>query len=272
MPLLTFPNLSWKRWVGVSLEKRVKFILSSGILALFFYLGNLLPASAGETAIFLGVSFYFLAFLSLFPEVRSWRFFLICLLPALFSAFFYSFIRFSPLPLFLKAISPLFFGLGVYFLFLVVNIFNISLVRLIPLFRVAWAVGFLFSVLSLFFASAFLFSLHLSFWQNGLLLTFFSLPLVFSSFWLADPKEKIGGRLFLFCLVLSLFLGELALAISFWPSLPVLSALFLAFSFYVFGGIFQLHFAGRLTRQRLTEYLSFAFLALILLFIKSRWG
>ena len=272
MPVSTFPSLSWKNWVGGRLDKRIKFILNSGILTLFFYLGNLLPVSLWQTAFFLGISFYFLAFLSLFLEVKSFKFLLICLLPALFSAFFFCFIRLSSLPFGLKVISPLFFGLGIYSLFLVVNIFNISLERMIPLFRAAWAVEFLFAILSAFFAYSFLLSLRLSFWQNGLFFFLLSFPLIFSSLWTLEPKQKIKGKFLLFCLVLSLLIGELALALSFWPAPIFLFALFEASCFYALVGIGQLYFAKSLTKKRIKEYLSLTFLAFLFLILKTKWG
>jgi len=255
-----------------ALDKRAKFVIGAVFLTTIFLWGNLTSGPAFTKALFLGIFCALVVIVSLWQEITGPKFFLVLILPSFFSVFSLYFVRGLTLPLFIKMLSPLFFGLGIYSIFLTVNIFSICLEKMIPLFRAALAVGFLFTVITSLLAFSFILFLRLSFWRNGLLVGLVSFPLALQALWSVNPKQGVGKRLFIISFILSLAIGELALTISFWPVVPILGALFLVSAFYALVGINQLYLSGRLKRRRVIEYVSIAAVVLILMVITTRWG
>lgn len=241
-------------------------------MTIVFLWGNLTPGPVFERVLFLGILCSSCVVLSLCREIKRSNFFLVLILPVFFSVFFFCFVNGLTLPLPFKAFSPLFFGLGIYSIFLTINIFNICLERMIPLFRAAQTVGFLFTVITSLFAFSFILFLRLSYWQNGLWVGLISFPLIFQALWSVNPKQKVGKRLLILSLALALAIGELAAAISFWPVVSTLGALFLVSVLYALVGIGQLYLSQRLSRRRVIEYASIAVIILILMTMSTRWG
>lgn len=262
------PKLTTK----IVLDKRVKFVLGAVLLTIVFLWGNLTPGPVFERVLFLGILCSSCVVLSLCREIKRSNFFLVLILPVFFSVFFFCFVNGLILPLPFKAFSPLFFGLGIYSIFLTINIFNICLERMIPLFRAAQTVGFLFTVITSLFAFSFILFLRLSYWQNGLWVGLISFPLIFQALWSVNPKQKVGKRLLILSLALALAIGELAAAISFWPVVSTLGALFLVSVLYALVGIGQLYLSQRLSWRRVIEYASIAVIILILMTMSTRWG
>lgn len=279
MPVLTFPRKFWKKSASkkkfpyrIALDKRAKFAIGTVFLAAIFLYGNLTPGPVFKKAILLGLFCSLSLILSLVREIKRPGFFLILILPTFFSVFSFCFVKGLTLPLFMKVLSPLFFGLGTYSIFLIANIFSICLEKMIPLFRAALAVGFLFTVITSLVAFSYVLFLRLSFWQNGLLISLISFFLVIQALWSVNPKQEIGRRLLVLGFVISLVMGELAVAVSFWPVVPILGALFLASVLYALVGIHQLRLSERLNKQRIIEYTSIAAVVLVLMIIATRWG
>lgn len=257
---------------GFVLDKRAKFVLGTIFLALVFLWGNLTASPLWQQVLFLGFFCALIVVFFLRREIVGPKFFWFLILPVFFSVFCFCFVKKVTLPISFQVFSPLFFGLGIYIIFLITNIFNICLIRKIPLFRAALAVGFLFTVIAALLGFSFLFFLRLSFWKNALGIVLISWPLVFQSLWTVNPKQGMGKKLWRVSLVFALVLGELALAISFWPVVFSLGALFLVAVFYALVGIGQLYLSDRLNKQRLLEYGSIAAIVLILMTLSTRWG
>jgi len=262
------PKFAYK----LELDKRAKFVLGAILLTAIFLLGNLTSGPTFKKALFLGVFCPLFIVFSLWREIMGSKFFLVLILPTFFSVFSFCFVYNLILPIWVKILFSAFFGLGIYSIFLTVNIFSICLEKMIPLFRAAQAVGFLFTVITSLFAFSFVLLLRLSFWQNGLLVGLISFPLIFQALWSASPKQGIGKKLLIISFILSLVMGELALAISFWPVVSTLGALFLVSALYALVGINQLYLSERLNRKRVLEYTSIAVIVLILMTVTTRWG
>lgn len=265
-------KVSGLRRRGLGLDKRAKFVLGTIFLTLVFLWGNLTPGPFWQQTLFLGLFCALIVVFVLRREITGPKFFWLLILPVFFTVFSFCFVKKVTLPASFKASSPLFFGLGIYIIFLITNIFNICLMRKIPLFRAALAAGFLFTVIAALLGFSLLFFLRLSFWQNALGVVFISWPLIFQALWAVDPKQGTGKKPWRVSLVSALVLGELALAISFWPVVFSLGALFLASVLYALVGIGQLYLSDRLNKQRLLEYGSIAIIVLILMTLSAQWG
>lgn len=209
---------------------------------------------------------------SLWEALAGIRYLTTTILPALFTTgvgLFYFL-----LPTTWLAVLPvaLLYGFGFYALLLTENIFSVSAIRTIQLFRAAQAVGFLLTLLTAFFLYDTVFSFKLYPWANAFLVLLISLPLYFQGLWSIDLEEKINRRLMAFCLVLTLVSAQLALIISFMPLKIAMSSLFLTTIIYVALGLSQAHFQGRLFRRTINEYLAVGAIVLLVMILTVSWG
>jgi len=166
-----------------------------------------------------------------------------------------------------------FFGVGMYALLLTENIFTVAAIRTIQLLRAAHAVGFLLTLVTAFFLFDTIWSFRLPFFTNAILVGLASFPLLLQGLWSVElAEERIERRTLLYSSFLSLGMGELALAISFWPVTVPVGSLFLVTMAYVGLGISQYHFTGRLFRKTLYEYLGVGLIVLLTTYLVTRWG
>ncbi|OGY18308.1 MAG: hypothetical protein A2900_04545 [Candidatus Chisholmbacteria bacterium RIFCSPLOWO2_01_FULL_50_28] len=165
------------------------------------------------------------------------------------------------------------FGVGMYALLLTENIFTVAAIRTIQLLRAARAVGFLLTLVTAFFLFDTIWSFRLPFYANAILVGLASVPLIFQALWSVElTEDRIERRTVVYSLCLSLAIGELALALSFWPVTVSVGSLFLVTMAYVGLGISQYHFSGRLFRRTLYEYLGVGMIVLLTTYLVTKWG
>lgn len=162
--------------------------------------------------------------------------------------------------------------LGMYALLLTENIFSVSAIRTISLFRAASAVGFLLTLTTAFFLYNSVLSLKLPSYFNFLACFLFSFPLSLSGLWSTNLEERISSELLLGSLALSFFMAELALASSFWPMGVTVGSLFLTSCLYVLLGLAQAFLSGRLFKRTIIEYLSVGLVVFAVVLIYTQWG
>jgi hypothetical protein len=162
--------------------------------------------------------------------------------------------------------------LGMYALFLSENIFSVAAIRTIQLFRSASAASYLLTLVTSFLLYDTVLSFRLPFYFNALLVFAISFFLFLHGTWSVNLEEKISGKILLYSSILSLGMGEVALALSFWPATTTLGSLFLTSLVYVALGLVQAHLSDRLFRNTVREYLSVGFLVLIVLLAYTSWG
>jgi hypothetical protein len=161
---------------------------------------------------------------------------------------------------------------GIYTLFLIENVFLVSIeVKTVPLYRAASTVGFLITLITAFFAYEIIFSFRLAGWQNALLVFVINFLLLLHFFW----KTNLGK---IFCVdnlvsssIFSLILGEIALAISLWPLETTKSALYLTSVSYVFLGLAQAHCQEKLFKETIREFILVGLGTFLALFFVTSW-
>jgi hypothetical protein len=254
-------------------NKRQKFILSSVVLSIGLMFVQLAVFEWRYLAITL-LSLLAAGFTlwSLREALGGIRYLTAIILPALFTAgvgLFYFL-----LPNTWLAVLPiaLLYGFGFYALLLTENIFSVSAIRTIQLFRAAQAVGFLLTLLTAFFLYDTVFSFKLHAWTNAIFVFLISLPLYLQGLWSIDLEEKISRRLVAFSIVLTTVSAELSLIISFMPLTIAMSSLFLTTIVYVALGLSQAHFQGRLFRRTVNEYLAVGAIVLLVMILTINWG
>lgn len=255
------------------MTKRQKFIFSSVVLSL----GLMFIQTAGFEWRYLAITFLSLlaagfSLWSLREALGGIRYLTVIILPALFTASVGLFYFLLPITWVSALPIALLYGFGFYALLLTENIYSVSAIRTIQLFRAAQAVGFLLILLTAFFLFDTVYSFKLSAWANALLVFLISLPLYFQGLWSIELEEKVNQRLVNFSLILSLLVAELALVVSFMPLTIAMSSLFLTTAVYVCLGLSQAHFQARLFRRTIYEYLAVGAIVLMVMILTVNWG
>ena len=146
---------------------------------------------------------------------------------------------------------------GFYASLLTENVFIVTIkYKTVPLYRAASVTGFLLSLLIGFSIFNSIFSLKYSPWINGLLVFIGSFLIFYHLFWSTAIAETEEKNFFIYVLVCSLLVAELAIAVSFWPLDVGLASLYLVSMTYVLGGIVQAKIRERLFKRTLWEYIA----------------
>jgi len=255
------------------LTKRRKFILSSLILSA----GLLVIQSGGVTGRYLAIAI--LSFLTI-PLViwslsealtlpillTSW------ILPFSFTAGVGMFYFLLPGTLFTALPIIILYFLGLYALFLSENIFSVAALRTIQLFRSAWAVSFLLTLLILFLLYDTIFSFRLPFYYNFIFIFIISFFIFFHGTWSVNLQERITGEIVVYSLILSLGVAQTGLILSFWPASITLNSLFLTAIVYVSLGLVQAKLSDRLFEKTVREYLLVGISVFLILLFYTTWG
>lgn len=256
------------------MTKRKKFVIVSLLLSLGLLAIQFVQVEYRYQAIILlgGLSFALSAW-SLSEDLHGVEWLTVLSLPVLYPISVGLFYFLLPEKLLSRVLILVVFGIGMYALLLTENIFSVAKIRTIQLLRAAHAVGFLLTLVTAFFLFDTIWSLRLPFYYNWALVTMASFILFLQGLWSYGLEErKIRRRTFLYSLVLGLGLGELALALSFWPVIVPVGSLFLVTMAYVCLGISQYHFSGRLFKKTLYEYIGVGIIVFVATFLVTKWG
>lgn len=256
-----------------SLTKREKFALVVAGLTLgllVIQLANFAlryPLTAG-----LVVLTYVLSAWGLREDLAGVEWVTLFILPTMYAAALTLFYFLLPVRWLTRLPMAIIFAVGMYAILLVENIYNVAAERTIQLLRAAHSVGLLLTLFTVFLFFSVIFSLHLSFSENLLLVFMVSFPAVLQSLWAMKLLEKLDFEIIFYTLVISLGLAELALVFSFWPMPTIIEALFLTTIFYSLVGIVQQHLVERLFRRTLTEFIAVLGIVFILVLFTTKWG
>ena len=104
---------------------------------------------------------------------------------------------------------------------------------------------------------------------NGFLIFIGSFIIFYHLFWSTAIAEAENKNFFVYVLVASLLVAELAVAISFWPVGVGLASLYLVSMTYVLGGIIQAKIRERLFKRTLLEYIAIGLGIFVALFLTA---
>ncbi|OGM61355.1 hypothetical protein A3A52_05580 [Candidatus Woesebacteria bacterium RIFCSPLOWO2_01_FULL_39_14] len=255
------------------MSKRKRFIATSITLSLGFVGIQFLPEQYRIISIgLLGLLTLLLFFWSL-KEGLGFNMTLITLtLPLIFTlgvGFFWFLLPTSPLT---RIPIVIFYGFGIYALCLTANIYTVSAIRTIALLRAAKGVGFVLTLLSFFLVFDTILSLKWPIYLYAVTSILASFPLFFHGFWEVELEKNFSRKVGRFSLIASVIMGEIAIAIFFWPTSVVVGSLFLTVASYVLLGLGQAELEGRLFSQTIREYLLVGLAVFIGMFFVTRWG
>lgn len=257
----------------LNLSKREKFGLAVGFLTIVFLSIQLVSSfwRYPLVGILLILTYLFCAW-GFEEDLAGIEWLMLFILPVAYVASLSLFYFLLPQRFLTRLPVALLFALGVYAILLVENIYNVAAERTIQLLRAAHAVGLLLTLFTNFLFLVLFFALHLPFYGNTLLIFLISFPLILQALWSMRLEEKMTAELWLFTLILSLSLAELALVFSFWPVPTIIEALFLTTVFYSLVSIVQQHFMERLFKRALWEFLAVSLIVFLFVIFTAKWG
>ena len=255
----------------LGLSKRERLIISVIALSIgLFTIEHFLGISGIFFILSLAIMTNVLLFFSLYNDMQenfSWQIFI---LPFFFSLAFGLFFFLVPVRYLTRIFTTSLYGIGLYSLFLSQNIFTVSSIRTIALLSSARTVSFIMTLITYFFLSNVLFSLHLNYFFYVGLLTFYTVPLVTHSIWSHTFEKKLSANI-QWTFILSLILIEIGSFLWFWPSTPTVLAIFLTGVFYTTIGLSQVWFDKRLFKSVLWEYIWVSAVTFVSLIVFSSW-
>lgn len=260
----------------MKIGKRQQFVGIALILSLGLFLAEHLTPSLRIVLLSLfAFCSSLLLFLILLRDLKgaSYAFFLgLFILPMLYTLAFGFFYFLLPARFLTRILTATFYGVGLYALFLSHNIYAVAGIRTIQLLKAAHSVGFLLTLVTFFFLTNFMLSLHLHPMLTALFVLLLSVLLIFPLIWSIKLENHVSKQVLCFSFFLSLSLGELALMLNFWPASPTVGALFLSGNFYTFVGLSQAWLEQRLFKNTLWEYIGVAIIVFLVLITRTKWG
>ncbi|KKS96677.1 MAG: hypothetical protein UV73_C0009G0028 [Candidatus Gottesmanbacteria bacterium GW2011_GWA2_43_14] len=255
------------------LEKRERFALSTVILTAGVLVTQLIWQDVRfAMVIFLSLASYILTAWSLREDIKGNEWLLLFILPVLFTASLSMFYFLLPARMIIRLTTSVIFAVGTYAILLIENIYNVAAQRSIQLLRAAQSIGLLLTLTVIFLSANIIYSLRLGFMSNALILTLLSFFLGLQSLWSVKPESRFSQRFFIHALVIAFGVGELSLALSFWPIENASYSLLIAAAYYSLVGIIQQHFNERLFFNVVREYMLVFFFTFLLTFLTTRWG
>jgi hypothetical protein len=237
------------------MRRREKFVitsilLSSGLLGVQYVSLDMRYWAVG----LLFLISYFMSAWTLSDDLQAHEWLTVVPFPALYAASVSLFYFLLPEGIISQFILLAVFGVGMYALFLTSNIYSVAKGRTIQLLHAAYAIGLLFTLLTSLLFTNTIFGLKLPFYLNGLLAGLVHFPLILMSLWTVELENYISGEILALSGVLTLFLVELAIILSFYPFSVWNTALFIMAFLYVGLGILHNFLKERLFESTLREY------------------
>jgi hypothetical protein len=175
------------------------------------------------------------------------------ILPLIFFVGFGMFTALLPFNFGGRMVLTLIFGLVFYVIFLVDNVFMVSIgFRTVPLYRAAYTVNLIILLLASFFLFNSLYSYKFDYWVNTLAVTVFSvLIFIYQFFCIAIelPEDWKNKNIAVYILIPAYLMAQLALVFSFWPVGIFKGSIYLVSAIYVLSSLMEADIRGRLFRK-----------------------
>lgn len=256
----------------LQLSKRQRIVIAATLITIGLLSTQTINFQLLRYRFIIGLSFlaYLLSLWALKDGITKFKAIVLLILPTLFTLGVVSFYFLLPVRWLTRLPVALMFGLSFYSLLLSQNVFNVAAQRTIPLYRAASTVSFLFTLVTAFFLFNVVFSFKLFFYWNFILTFLISFPLILQILW-AIQMDKLTPQILIYTFVLSLVVGELSLALSFWPVIPTVLSLTLSTVLYVLLGITSHFLRGRINTRLVLEYLGVGVTVFLFTLFSTSW-
>jgi hypothetical protein len=240
-------------------------LLSTGFMPLSFYLNYKLHIIAGLVGLSLLLSTW-----ALWEGLSVLKGIILMILPVTFTLSVISYYFLLPTNWYIRFPVALLFGLIWYTLLLSQNVFNVSSIRTIPLYRVASTVVFVLTITTASLLFNVIYSLHMLYIFNGIAVFFLCFPLILQLLWSVE-MEGVDNVLIVTSLLMGLVVAEVALTLSFWPISNAAGSVMLTAILYLVCGISMDNLRGRLSREVVWGYLRWGAPVLLLVYLTTSW-
>ena len=255
------------------MSKRKRFILTSFLLSLGFVGVQTLPEQFRVISIISLSILTLVAFVwSLWEGLGANLTLASLILPCFYTLGVGFFWFLLPTNIFARIPVIVLYGLGIYALCLTSNIYTVSAIRTIALLRAARGVGFVLTLLTFFLLFDTILSIRWPLYFLSPVVVLASIPIYFQSLWSVDLNKTISLGVVKLSLIFGLVMGEIAIAIFFWPVSVVVGSLFLTVTCYVLLGLGQAHVEDKLFPQTIREYLVVGLAVFLGMFFATSWG
>ncbi|CAN5290451.1 hypothetical protein BH10PAT1_BH10PAT1_2340 [soil metagenome] len=257
------------------ITKEQKFILTSIILSLGFVAINFIPDQYRFLAITLLTILSLLLFVfSLWEGLGINPTLLTLILPPLFTLGIGIFWFLIPASVFAQLPIVLFYGIGIYVLCRTANIFTVSAIRTIPLFRSARWIGFILTFVTAFLLYNAVISVRANIVITAVGVALTSFFLFLQGLWVSslEKKDLAMNKIFLYSLVFALAIMQVSILLYFWPVTVVVGSVFLTIGIYILLGLGQAQLEGRFFKQTVTEHLTVGLIVFIIMFLATNWA
>ncbi len=265
------PTLKFKLTL-LKLTKRQTFVSATLVLTLGLIATQLLPLGFRyQFVLLLDLMAFLLAAFCLREDLKKHEWLTLLVLPTFFTMGISYFYFLLPVRWITRLPVAFLYALGFYALLLTENIFNVSSQRTIQLIRAAQTVGYYLTLVTCFLFIDLLFSLHLPFFINAIVIFVISLLLFVQYFWSIALTDRIEKTIWVYSFVFALCLAEITMGLSFWPVRTLTGSLFLTSVFYTFLGIGGYQLQQKLLKRVAIEFSIVSIFAFILMFITTSW-
>ncbi len=263
-----------KTLVTINLTKRQKFVIAVVFLSICLFTSGAIEE--GTYAIIIAVSLalitdFFLLW-SVYFNLKESFIGSIFILPFFYSFAFTMFYFLLPAVVLVRIIAVGVYALGLYSLFLSQNVFIVSSARTIALLSGARIVSFIVTILSYFFLTDTVFSLHLPILPMIGIVAVYSFLLSYQSIRTYALQKSEYPSLRLSSIGVTLCLVEAAAILWFWPSGPHIISIFLTGFFSTLVGLSHIWYERRLFRGVLWEYVWVGVVVFLILLGFTSWG
>ena len=255
------------------LEKRERFAFQTVVLTGGVLITQLIWQDVRFPMVFfLSFLSYILTAWSLREDIEGKEWLLLFILPVFFTASLSLFYFLLPPRMIIRLTTSIIFAVGTYAILLIENIYNVAAERSIQLLRAAQSIGLLLTLTVIFLTANIIYSLRLGFMANAIILAVISFFLSLQSLWSVKVENRLSPRLITHACVIAACIGELSLALSFWPIENASYSLLIAAAYYSLVGIIQQYLNERLFFNIVREYILVFLFTFTLTFITTRWG
>ncbi|HAU98910.1 MAG: hypothetical protein UX04_C0003G0058 [Microgenomates group bacterium GW2011_GWF2_45_18] len=254
------------------MRRREKFFLSAVFLSFGLFGLQYIPLDFR----LLGIGFFLLVTYAvtawaLFEDLNGIEWLTIVPMPSVYALAVAVFYYLLPEHIWTKVAILVFFGVGMYAILLMENIFSVAKARGIQLLRAGQSVNMFIILFVCFLFSNTIFSQNMNWLVNGVLFFLLGEILGLFALWPMELSRTLSAELYRRMTVYGLVLAQIALLMSFLPSSIWSQSLLTMSASYVVLGVETTTMQGKMFKNTVWEYLVVFFISLIAYFSFAMW-
>ena len=255
------------------LTKRQQFVLITLILSLILLLTQLISADAVRYPLvfFLALMTFIGSAFGLREDLQGIEWFTLLVPITMYSAAVSLFYFLLPARWLTRIPVAGLYAIGLYALLLTENIYNVAANRTIALLRAARSVGFLLTIFTFYLLTLTALSFRLLAPWNMVCVLIIGFLHALPALWTMELGGKVSKRVLSIAIAISVVLGELVWALSFWPMPTTMVALLLSAVFYSTVGMGQEYLDNKLYKKTAIEFFLVCLLVFVAALLTTKW-